>query len=79
MDTIDQVTQWIKWKAFFYMKSSEDNTKETYPLKTLNFTPQLLRNFLVKLCWEKMPVSRYDKKVINGSRKYVDEERKVFT
>ena len=61
------------------MKSSEDNTKETYPLKTLNVSPQLLRNFIIKLCWEKMPVSRYDKKVINGSRKYVDEERKVFT
>ena len=29
MDKIDQVMKGIRWKAFFYMNRSEDNTQET--------------------------------------------------
>ena len=41
MDKIDQVIKRMRWKALFYMNGSEENSQETYGLKSLNCPPKI--------------------------------------
>ena len=76
MNRINQVIKRMRWKAFFYVNRSEDNTQGIFGLKTLNCTPKSIILF-EKDVWNLANKLKFPKIRSNFQRR-VDEHIRVI-